>query len=140
MPRGISISWVTSPYRHGLDDGIRVRITVVCSTNVPRKVFAYRTLPRNPRTNEEVGYFDHVCTPADLEDYPEDAPLPGHRPKWFRLDYVDVLLRSYAEVEAFIDDVRTDLDRLVATLDRMDQLTPGGTATLGVPCNSGENP
>jgi hypothetical protein len=55
------------------------------------------------------------------------------RPEWFRLNYVDVLLRSRAEVNAFIRDVVEDVQRLKTTLDTADTLLPGGQLWIGTP-------
>jgi hypothetical protein len=90
-------------------------------------------LPLKPGAETKVASFDHVCSPVDLEEYPEDEPIPNSRPEWFRLDYVDVMLRSRAEVEAFIYDVVEDVQRLKITLDTADTLLPGGQIWIGNP-------
>jgi hypothetical protein len=110
-----------------------VRITASDAVDMPTKIFAYQMLPLKPGAEERVGAFDHVCSPTDLEEYPEDDPLPNYRPAWFRLNYVDVLLRSRAEVKAFIEDVAEDVQRLKTTLDIADTLLPGGQTWIGTP-------
>ncbi len=135
MACGIELRWVTSNYRYGLDDGIRVYISVACAQEMTDKIFAYRLLPKNPSTGTYAGYFDHVCSPVDLEDYPEDAPRDGHRPTWFRLSYVDVIVATTSVAETFINDVREDVRKLVATLNRMEQMTVGGVDTIGDTCS-----
>ena len=97
------------------------------------KVFAYMMLPLKAGADDKAGAFDHVCSPIDLEEYPEVDPIPNSRPAWFRLNYVDVLLRSRAEVETFIRDVVEDVQRLKDTLDLMDDLLPGGNMWIGLP-------
>ena len=97
------------------------------------KVFAYMMLPLKAGADDKAGAFDHVCSPTDLEEYPEVDPIPNSRPAWFRLNYVDVLLRSRAEVESFIRDVVEDVQRLKNTLDLMDDLLPGGNMWIGLP-------
>lgn len=131
--RNIHLSWEVSRYYFHTTDGVRVRITADNATLMPAKVFAYQLLPLKPGANERVGAFDHVCSPTDLEEYPEDSPLINSRPAWFRLNYVDVLLRSRAEVQAFITDVVEDVQRLKQTLDTMDTLLPGGELWIGTP-------
>jgi hypothetical protein len=131
MARKIKIKWATSNYTLGRIDAIRVRIESVCAEGMPTKIFAYRMLPKNPATGASRGYFSHICSPVDLEDYPEDAPIPTHVPKWFRLGYVDVLLRSEIEAEAFIRDVRGDVLRLKRSLDAVDAVFERGTDDLG---------
>lgn len=131
--RNIHLSWEVSRYNFHTTDGIRVRITADSASEMSAKVFAYQMLPLKPNEAERVGAFDHVCSPTDLEEYPEDEPLVNSRPAWFRLNYVDVLLRSRAEVHAFIKDVVEDVQRLKSTLDTMDVLLPGGEVWIGTP-------
>jgi hypothetical protein len=131
--RAVKLTWSVSRYNFESTDGIRVRITASDPHLMSAKVFAYLMLPLVPGATERAGAFDHVCSPIDLEEYPENAPIPNSRPAWFRLDYVDVLLRSRAEVEAFIRDVVEDVQRLKATLDVMDTLIPGGSVWVGPP-------
>jgi hypothetical protein len=133
--RRITVRWATSQYVLNQIDGIRVRINVECSAEVGRsKIFAYRMLPKNPATGEKEGFFSHVCSPADLEEYPVDAPVPTHVPEWFRLSYVDLFLRSWPEAEVFINDVLDDVRRLKTSLDAMDTIAYAGSETTGDGC------
>jgi hypothetical protein len=129
--RHVRLAWQVSRYNFNSVDGIRVRITASDAMLMPEKIFAYLLLPMKPGEDERVGAFDHVCSPTDLEEYPEDDPIPNYRPEWFRLNYVDVILRSRAEVEAFINDVLEDVQRLKDTLDLADTLLPGGQTWVG---------
>lgn len=132
MARRIRIHWATSRYKLGRDDAIRVRIEVACADGLPSdKIFAYRLLPKNPKTGSKRGFFSHICSPADLEDYPEDEPYPTHVPSWFRLNYVDVLLRSTTEAEALIEDVRSDIRRLLRSLKAVDTVFFTGEDAFG---------
>jgi hypothetical protein len=131
--RRIKLAWSVSRYRFESVDGIRVRITATDAALMPDKVFAYLLLPLKPAAHERVGAFDHVCSPTDLEEYPEDAPPPNARPEWYRLNYVDVIVRSRAEVHDFIKNVVEDVQRLKDTLDLMEDLLPGGEAWIGAP-------
>lgn len=130
--RRITITWATSYYRIGVDDGIRVRFDASGAVDMPVRIFAYRMLPLNPRTGQEAGHFDHVCSPPDLADYPEDEPRPGIRPEWFRLSYVDLMVRSQEEVADLVEAVLEDVRRLKHTLDRMDTLQPGDAEQVGI--------
>lgn len=132
-PRNIHLSWDVSRYYFHTTDGIRIRITADNANLMPTKIFAYQLLPLKPGAAERVGAFDHVCSPVDLEEYPEDEPLAGSRPAWFRLNYVDVLLRSRAEAQAFIKEVVEDVKRLKNTLDIAEDLIPGGDLWIGTP-------
>lgn len=131
--RNIHLTWSVSRYLTADTDGIRVRIEADDSNLMPTKIFAYQMLPVKPGEEDRVGAFDHVCSPVDLEEYPEDQPLPNSRPAWFRLDYVDVLLRSRAEVKAFINSVVEDVQGLKTTLDITEDLVPDGDLWIGTP-------
>lgn len=130
MTRGLRLRWACSYYRLGRDDGIRVRFDVVASTGLSSRIFAYRMRPVSPVDRRE-GFFSHICSPVDLAEYPEDAPVEGDSPEWFRLPYVDVLVRSVTEAENFVQAVREDARRLVATLRQTDTLMPGSEETVG---------
>ena len=129
--RRVKLTWSVSRYNFHSTDGIRVRITASDAALMPDKIFAYLLLPLKPAAVERIGAFDHVCSPTDLEEYPEDEPILDARPEWFRLNYVDVLLRSRAEVNAFVRDVAEDVQRLKVTLDLADTLLPGGELWVG---------
>jgi hypothetical protein len=129
--RNIHLSWSTSRYYFNDIDGIRVRIEADDANNMPTKIFAYQLLPVAPGSEEQVGTFDHVCSVVDLEEYPEDNANVNARPAWFRLNYVDIFLRSREEVRAFINAVLEDVQILKNTLDVADDLQPAGDVWIG---------
>lgn len=131
--RRIKLTWQVSRYYAHSTDGIRVRIEASDANLMPNKIFAYQLMPIGPAEAERAGMFDHVCSPSDLEEYPEDEPVPTERPAWFRLNYVDVLLRSRTEVDSFIKDVTADVQSLKEVLDTADQLLPDGSIWVGTP-------
>jgi hypothetical protein len=131
--RNVHLTWHVSRYYMNDIDGIRLRIEADDSNLMPTKIFAYQMLPVKPGEFEPVGAFDHVCSSVDLEEYPEDAPAPNSRPAWFRLDYVDVLLRSREEVREFINSVLEDVQILKNTLDITEELVPVGDVWIGTP-------
>jgi len=129
--RRIKLTWSVSRYYHNSTEGIRVRIETSDALAMPNKIFAYLLTPLQPGETERTGEFNHVCSPSDLEEYPEDAPLPNKRPEWFRLNYIDVVLRSRAEVYAFIRDTAEDVHQLKHELDRTDRVYPAGELWIG---------
>jgi len=132
MSRSIKLTWTSSDYTLGTDDAIRVRIEAACAEGVTTKIFAYRLLPADPYGAEN-GTFSHICSPVDLEEYPADEPGVTDSPQWFRLSYVDVLVRSTEEAEDFVEVVRSDVRRLVASLNRTDTLYADGEELVGTP-------
>jgi len=131
--RNIHLTWSVSRYQTNDIDGIRVRIEADDANLMPIKIFAYQMMPVKPGEFERVGAFDHVCSAVDLEEYPEDTPIPDARPEWFRIEYVDVLLRSREEVREFIKSVVEDVHILKNTLDITEELVPDGDMWIGTP-------
>jgi hypothetical protein len=70
-----------------LIDGFRFTIQVTGASQMPTKIFRYRVVPTKvqasvdqpPTAIELMGVFDGVCSPADLEDFPEDWPAQNAR-------------------------------------------------------------
>ena len=131
--RNVHLEWAVSRYDINDIDGIRVRITATESTGMPTKIFAYQMLPVRPGGTQQVATFDHVCSSVDLEEYPEDQAVPNSRPAWFRLNYVDVMVRSRDEAREFINSVLEDVQMLKNTLDVAEDLLPGGDVWIGTP-------
>lgn len=130
--RRVKLTWTASRYRTGDNlDGIRVRIEATDAAAMSDKVFAYLGLPLRPGESEHRASFDHVCSPVDIEEYPEDEPAPNSRPAWFRLNYVDVLVRSREEARDFVKLVAEDVQKLKTALDVMDDLLPVNSVWIG---------
>lgn len=125
--RSLTLSWACSRYVVNRIDGIRIRIEVSEAVGMTDKIFAYLMAPTNPTTLEKAGVFDHVCSPSDLAEYPEDAPIENSRPGWFRLNYVDLHVRSREEADDFLALVKQDAGGLRVTLDIMEAISPTGT-------------
>ena len=129
--RFIRVQWAVSYWKANAVDGIRLRIEIVEAALMPSKVFQYQLRPKNPNTGEEVAEFDHVSSPPDIEETPEDAPAPGDpRPKWFRLSYVDLLLRSRHEVDDVLAAILEDLRVLKRTYDIISVIEPVGEEVI----------
>ena len=130
MARSIKLDWAISSYVTAREDAIRVRVDVTCASGLPAAVFAYRMLPDDPY-GAESGHFSHICSPVDLEEYPESAPRTNDSPQWFRLSWVDVLVRSATEAENLVAVIREDLQRLLDSLAATDTLEAASTEYLG---------
>ena len=121
MPeRAIRLTREVTEYVAGTIQGTRIRVTATRACKMPTKIFRYREVPRNPNDATKVGAFDGVCSPSDIEDMPEDAPTPNADPSWFRLDYVDLVLRSRAEVDDLWKSLHEEVTELKTTLDLLD--------------------
>lgn len=121
------LKWNVSRYRLNVHDGIRVYAWIDDYGGLADgRVFAYLMKPVNPATLDRAGMFDHVCSPVDLDEYPADEPVPDSRPAWFRLNYVDVLVRSQYEADEFVEILRQDVQSIISTLKISQTLLPGG--------------
>ena len=109
MMRRLHISWYITPYTVNFTAGVRLRIVVDEVEGLSAKVFAYLVLPLSSISQSQRAQFDHICSPVDLEEYPENAPTVNSQPAWFRLNYIDVTLRSMAELDRLLTDVQNDL-------------------------------
>jgi hypothetical protein len=122
-------------------DGFRFTVTVVAANLMPTKIFRYLAVPTQVRSNpagppdiiESRGAYDGVCSPADLEDFPEDAPTPDARPPWYRLDYVDLIVRSRSIATDAYMVLLDEIQSLVATLDLMDDQEDAPQIIIGAP-------
>jgi ethanolamine utilization microcompartment shell protein EutS len=130
-PRSVRLQWAVSRYLVDGADAVRVRIEATEAIDMPTAIFAYLALPMKPEEVTLQGSFDHVCSAVDLEEYPETEPLPNSEPKWFRLNYVDVLLRTREEAEDLVNGIVADVDSLKQALDRTENLVPGGDLWIG---------
>jgi hypothetical protein len=52
-------------------------VSITASAGTPNEVFRMVQRPLNPITMEETADFNGVCTYADLQNLPVDAPNPG---------------------------------------------------------------
>ena len=134
LQRGLKITHNTSHYVYGRYDGVRVRFVVEEACDMTDKIFAYRMLPVDPATGAAEGHFSHICSSVDLAEYPENEPVAGASPAWFRLNYVDVIIRSWAEALDFIDVVYQDVHSLLDSLNNMDEIAGTSTITFGAAC------
>lgn len=131
MGVGIKLSIATARWVQGDSEGMRLRVEVAEAYNVSDKIFAYRLLPTDPTTGVSAGSFSHVCSPADLEDYPENAPTGNTVPAWYRLNYVDLLLHSAEEAETMKTQIQEDVQLLIDQLNALASLQPSDEVDLG---------
>jgi hypothetical protein len=139
-PRSITlVPTFQQGYVPNVIDGFRFTLRVTGAAQMPTKIFRYRLVPTKvqasittpPTAIELMGAFDGVCSPADLEDFPEDWPAQNARPPWYRLDYVDLIVRSRAISNAAYSAIMFEIERLVDTLNTMDRQVAAPPITIG---------
>jgi len=134
MARGIKVNITTSRFIYNRIDGVRVFVEAVENCEMPRNIFAYRAIQSSADPTMEEGHFSHICSTTDLVEYPVDSPTPGSQPRWFRLNYVDLIVRSWAEALDLLDVIRSDIGMLVRSLNTMDQAISLQSIQIGASC------
>lgn len=121
---GRALVWTPSIQAHtsGDDNGFRIRIVIDSAEGMPDTVFRYLKRLPQPTNGDTILRFDGVCSPADLEEFPESEPDPTRLPAFCRLSYVDLLFRSQAVAMEAKDLIEEELRRLVILLDNSDDL------------------
>jgi hypothetical protein len=142
MARAIQVTPEFQRYDGPGVDGFRIRATVTAAVDMPRAVFAYRLEPIQPAAEgedpaEPRAIFSHVCSPADLEEFPADAPYPNANPPWFRRDTIDLVWRARVQATEDYEAILRDITNLRDSLDRMDELTTLAPVWLGTPPEEG---
>jgi hypothetical protein len=103
-------------YEAGRTQGYRIHIQIRGLGGLPSKVFRYLAVLENPLTNTVVGTLDGVCSPVDLEILPENAPLVGQQPPFFRKAEADLVFRSREDAEEALQEILQHLQSLANAL------------------------
>ena len=114
-------------------DGFRMKIDAYDANNMSGAIFRYLRTPFSAASGTYTDEFDGICSPSDLEEFPEGAPVPSSNPAWFRKDSVDLVFRSQTTANETWDKIVSDVDILVKTLDTMDVIAPEITVSIGNP-------
>lgn len=98
----------------------RLYVAAVNAQEMTNKVFIkQRIVNFSKGTTDDV--FAGVCTPSQLEDLGEDAPLAGT--SFFRSNSVDLIATTSEELKNLLDSVVYEVKKLVDDLSALDLLT-----------------
>jgi hypothetical protein len=132
--RGIWLKRFTqTEYRSNSITGFRFKVVAYGGNLMPDKIFRYAREALNAREGAYRLAFDGVCSPSDLEEFPEDEPLVNVYPEFCRLDYVDLVFRSQSLAEEAWQLLTEEVAALVNTLNKMDTTTPQTELKFGDP-------
>lgn len=102
-----------SPYNTTDKRNIRVFIKCTSDTITDTCIFAYS------KTGNELT-FSHVCSTVDMVEYPKDTDKEpanfGSSFKWFRKDYVDLIVPALSIADDFIKEVISDVKMLYTNM------------------------
>lgn len=105
----------------------RMTIEVTVADGITSKIFVNQRL-RNFVKNNFEDVFVAVATPAQIEDFAEDAPLEGS--SYFRTNKIDVISRNYDYLESVFDDIVWNIQKLITDQEALSILETDGTYTI----------
>ena len=102
---GLKVKFSQSPERRGVFQ-YALKVEVVSATGMPSKIFVFHQSPAGTDGNT-FSEFDHIATPVDFQEIPEDAA--SETVPWFRTDKCTVWVRSIDDLKTakqlFVDDI-----------------------------------
>ena len=122
-----------SLYNSNRIQGFRFKVVAYGGNEMPNFIFRYTREALNVSEGTYRLAFDGVCSPVDLEEYPESEPIVGVFPEFCRLDYVDLVFRSQSIAEDAWNIMVEEVGNLVYTLDIMEKTVPVQDLKLGNP-------
>lgn len=122
-----------SLYSSNRIQGFRFKVVAYGGNEMPNFIFRYTREALNVREGTYRLAFDGVCSPVDLEEYPESEPIVGVFPEFCRLDYVDLVFRSQSIAEEAWNIMVEEVGNLVYTLNIMEETVPAQDLKLGNP-------
>lgn len=101
----LKVRFTQSPERRGVFE-YALRVEVISAEGIPSKIFVYHQMPKGIEGNT-FAEFDHVATPVDFQEIPEDSA--SDTVPWYRTDKVTVWMRNAHDLKTakqlFKDDI-----------------------------------
>jgi hypothetical protein len=110
--------------------GFRLRIEARNPSNMSAAVFRYYKRPADTATGTSRSELSGVCSWPDLEELPEGAPAEDDVPQAFRLNYMDVVVRSAQLADEVWQIAQSEIQRLCDTITAGDDLVTGISITV----------
>lgn len=103
----IRVRFSQNPERRGIYE-YALKVEVVESEGIPSKIFVFHQMPAGIEGNT-FSEFDHIATPVDFQEIPEDAA--SALVPWYRTDKCVVWFRCLSDLKTakqmFVDDIST---------------------------------
>ena len=98
----------------------RMTVEVIKAEGITNKIFCKQRL-RNFQKQAFDDVFVAICTPAQIEDYGEDAPLEGS--SYFRTNKIDIIISRNADyLDSVFDDMVWNTQKLVEDIEALNKL------------------
>jgi len=98
---------------------IKLAVEAVNAQDMSPKIFIKQRI-RNFARDRFDDIFVAVCTPTQLEDFPEDAPREDS--SYFRTDSIELVGRTAEMVQEVFNSLLYEVKKLVVDLNDMDKL------------------
>lgn len=85
--------------------------------DIPSKVFAIEVLPRSADRSAPFYRFSHVCSPAELVEFPESD---GCGTCYFRTASIELIFDTDKMLSHVVDNITHDIKSLVDEYNRLD--------------------
>lgn len=96
---------------------VSLTVTVV-AFDMSSKVFAIEVMPTSADRQAPYYRFSHVCSPAELIEFPEDEPMDNC---YFRTDSIELIFDTDAMIEPVMDNIKKDIRKLVREYNALDK-------------------
>lgn len=81
--------------------------------DVTSKIFAIEVLPRSADKLAPIYRFSHICSPAELTEFPDDQPGCSC---YFRVDDITLIFDTPVHANLVLETVKGDIKKLVSEL------------------------
>ncbi len=120
--RSISVTRESvAPFAGQRFQGWRLRATASHERLMPQEIFLYERGTVSPDSADPADRFLNVCTPSDLAEYP--TVNPSGIPSFYRRNDLDLVFRTREIADEAWAAIRSRVQSLVDSLNRMDLLT-----------------
>lgn len=99
---------------------VSLKFTAVAD-GISSKVFAIEVLPKSADSCAPNYRFSHVCSPAELAEFPEDEPVDNC---YFRVNEVEFIFDTPKMVEHVVGNMKADVGNLVAEYNELESASP----------------
>lgn len=100
-------------------DNGTVKLELVCTaTGITEKVFAIELLPRSADKLTNLYRFSHVCSPAELVEFPDTVPGDNC---YFRISEMEMLFDTPVTAGLVLDNIKHDIRKLVREYKELEE-------------------
>lgn len=108
------------PHNVGSLQGYHFTVTASDGVNMPNEIFRMYERPLDPLAQTVTDTFAGVCSVAELQQLPVNAPIPPD--DRFRVLFIDVFYRTVEHGDKVWAAIQADTDDLVKSLTAADRL------------------